>query len=379
MSTEPYLIITSLTVLFYSLITIVLVWGLNRGRRRPRIQRTEPLVSVLVAVRNEQENIIPLLTNLTQLDYPEQKLQILIVDDKSTDRTVDIVATFQRSHENVQLVRTLQTSTTLNGKANALQQAMRHATGEIIFLTDADCQVPQNWIRSHLSWYYNRVGMVGGFTLLSRPGQELDTFSRLQATDWLYLLAAGAGAAGLRRPLSVFGNNLSMRKKAFLDVNGYAGAGFSLIEDFALMRTMVQRGWRVLLPADPALVVQSAPEKDWQTFLQQRKRWAIGGRQVSFLARIFLAVAVAGRFIPLLPLIFGNIPAAGAALVAVFLCDYLLLHKAAGSLHRLDMLTNFFSYELFTFASSLIFGPVLLFANSVAWKGRVYKSTAMVE
>ncbi len=379
MTFEPYLIITAVAVFLYGLITVSALWGIKRGARKRRVPRTEPLVTVLVAVRNEQENIIPLLTNLTQLDYPEHKLQILIADDKSTDRTVEIVSTFQRSHKNVHLIRTLQTSPHLNGKANALQQAMRHATGEIIFLTDADCQVPQNWIRSHLSWYHGRVGMVGGFTLLSRPGQKLDTFARLQATDWLYLLAAGSGAAGLGQPLSVFGNNLSLRKQAFHDVNGYLGAGFCLIEDFALMRALVKRRWRVLLPADPDLVVHSRPEKDWSAFLQQRKRWAIGGRQVSLLARVFLAVAVIGRFIPLLPLFFGNLPAALAALATVLLCDFLLLFKAGRSIRRTDLVENFLSYELFTYLSSLVFGPMLLFANSVNWKGRQYKSSAMVE
>ncbi|HQJ47466.1 MAG TPA: glycosyltransferase, partial [Ignavibacteriaceae bacterium] len=150
----------------------------------PRISDDKlPTATIIVAARNEEENILRTLTSLDKLEYPEGKLQILIVDDQSTDATGKIIDDFIKEKSHFKKITTEEHHTKLIGKMRALAYAIKEATGEVILTTDADCEVKPQWAKTVCSYYEDNVAIVTGVTT-----QIADKwFHGMQAIDFVYL------------------------------------------------------------------------------------------------------------------------------------------------------------------------------------------------
>jgi cellulose synthase/poly-beta-1,6-N-acetylglucosamine synthase-like glycosyltransferase len=130
-------------------------------RRRPvQTANFTPSVSILIAARNEQTNLSAKLKNLRQLDYPQDRLQIVVASDGSTDRTAAILREQAGQIVPVILDRS-------NGKAAALNEAVKHATGEILVFQDARQAVEPNAVSELAACFADpEVGAVSGELLL---------------------------------------------------------------------------------------------------------------------------------------------------------------------------------------------------------------------
>jgi biofilm PGA synthesis N-glycosyltransferase PgaC len=157
----------SLVVVVYAYVGYAL-WLMVRGGKRPiRCAYQTPTVSILIAARNEEVNLPVKLENLRSLDYPAEKIQIVIASDGSTDRTAAIL---RDQPGNVFPVIFEQSV----GKAAALNQAVRHATGEILVFLDARQRVDLNAVSELVSCLADpTVGAVSGeLHLEAAPGVE---------------------------------------------------------------------------------------------------------------------------------------------------------------------------------------------------------------
>jgi len=108
-------------------------------KRSPLSYGKLPTVSILVPVKNEEKVVGRLLKALLNLDYPSQKLEIIIIDDGSTDKTIEICKEYVTRHP--QRIRLLHRSTS-DGKPSALNYGLKHAHGEVVATFDAD-NVPE--------------------------------------------------------------------------------------------------------------------------------------------------------------------------------------------------------------------------------------------
>jgi biofilm PGA synthesis N-glycosyltransferase PgaC len=137
------------------------LWLEVRLRRRPIVRKPIlPLVSIIIAARNEEANLPAKLENLRRLDYPRDRVQIVIASDGSTDRTASIL----REHA-PEIVPVILAQS--GGKASALNEAVRHATGEILVFQDARQSVEPNAVSELVSCFADSsVGAVSGELLL---------------------------------------------------------------------------------------------------------------------------------------------------------------------------------------------------------------------
>jgi len=365
------MLIIALITAVYVLATLFLFYGIQRRHCVPT--SNQPFASVLIAARNEEKNLPACLQSLLRSEYPADKFEIIVVDDRSTDRTHELAENFANAHANVRVISITQRLENMSGKAGALCQGMAHARGEIILMTDADCQPPPSWISQMAGYFTSEVGLVGGFTLLAPSGQNNSLFAKIQTLDWIYLLAVGAGAAGLGKPLSIIGNNFAFRRAAYDAVGGYEKIGFSIIEDFALMRAINERTkWRVIFPIDARTTMISKPANGWREFYEQRQRWAAGGKEVGTLAGIFILIAFLGH-LACFAAWFIALPLALICLLALVSSDFLLLWKTAVRLERKDLLKVFPLFEMYYFFYSFIFAPTVLLPTTVRWKGVQYR------
>jgi cellulose synthase/poly-beta-1,6-N-acetylglucosamine synthase-like glycosyltransferase len=140
---------------------LVCLWIVAHFRKRPIMQAREtPSVSIVIAARNEEANLPAKLENLQRLNYPQDKLQVVIASDGSTDRTAHIL----QEHTSYIVPVILDTS---SGKAAALNEAVKHATGEILVFLDARQVVEPNAVLELTTCFADaEVGAVSGELLL---------------------------------------------------------------------------------------------------------------------------------------------------------------------------------------------------------------------
>ena len=338
--------------------------------RYQKNQQNEPTVSVVVAARNEEANIEKCLLSLSQIEYPREKLDIIIADDNSDDATPSIIERFTRSQPHISSIAAQPSSTHLQGKANAIAQAIDIAKGEIILMTDADCVVGPMWVRNTVQYYDERTGVVAGLTLL----HSKNWFEGMQSLDWAYILAVAAAAMALRNPLSCIGNNFSFRKEAYDEVGGYRGIKFSVTEDFALFKAITETGrWNYLYPFDSGTLVLSSPCRTARDLYRQKRRWGVGGRDMPFKAIGLLIIGFLMHVVlfaaPFLH--FERLCLAGFVAIK-FSFDALLLFVPLSRVKYLSQMKYFFHFELYYIVSTILLPFAVFFGGKVLWKGRAY-------
>ena len=362
-----------LVLLFYLLQTILFLIGSKRLNYTKTT--AQPKISILVALRDEENSVRACVNSLLKQNYPRDKLEIILVNDRSNDLTAKIIDAFKNKSPLIKTLHLRQHLHGLSGKASAVAQGVEHCTGELILITDGDCCVPPQWAKTHASYYTKDVGMVGGFTLLDDKNDDTSFFGKIQSLDWAYLLSVGTAAIGLGIPLSILGNNFSFRKAAYDAAGGFRNMGFTIIEDFALMKALLNKTmWQVRYPIHADMLVKSLPMPDVQTFFQQRKRWAAGGKEVGMYGKCLMLISTVTHI--LLPVSFfyfdeKTIPIVASALI--FLSDFLFLRRTTGKVNRRDLLNFFFPWEFFYFFYTIFFTPVLLLPTTVTWKGISYE------
>jgi len=333
-----------------------------------------PKISILVALRDEEQTLKPCVESLLQLDYPKESFEILLINDRSSDRTPELIEELKKKSDQIKTLHIKSGIPGLSGKANAIAQGMENCSGELILVTDGDCRVPPSWAKEHAAYYQQNVGMVGGFTLLDEKNDGAALFGKIQSLDWAYLLSVGTGFMGFGIPLSVLGNNFSFRREAYEEVGGYRNMGFTIIEDFALMKTLVKKtSWKVLYPIDSKMLVYSHPMSTIIKFYRQRKRWSAGGKEVGFYGKFLMLISVMVHLLIPISFFIFNFQLSFLALLGVLLADFSLLFRTIGLVRRRDLLKYFLLWEGFYFLYTILFTPVLLFPTTVKWKNISYQ------
>jgi cellulose synthase/poly-beta-1,6-N-acetylglucosamine synthase-like glycosyltransferase len=328
-----------------------------------------PDVSVIIAARNEEQNILRCLRSLDMLEYPEDKLQIILVDDRSTDKTGNIIDNFIVNKPKFTKIITKKEIGRLKGKTNALANAIEIATGEIILTSDADCIMVPSWIKTTVSYYHDDVAMVNGFTTQTADSQ----FSGMQAIDFIYLLIVAAGTINLKTPISCIGNNMSYRKKAYLEVGGYENLPFSITEDFNLLKAINKlKKYKIIYPLNKAALVTSTACKNIKTLYHQKKRWSVGGLKAPWQGYVIFVFGYVTNLLTLLTPFFFTKNWLYFVLFKIA-TDFFLLFPAYTRLGLIKDLKYFITFEIYYLIYVTLL-PIIVFTTGkkVHWKGREY-------
>lgn len=354
----------------YALNYVVLLIGRSRVVALPRYTPTEwPMITILVAARNEQVNIRPCLQSLLDQDYPADCLELIAINDESEDDTLRIMEEVAATVAGrIRIISTVAERSAVHGKARALAQGIDHATGELFLFTDADCTPPSTWARSVVQHFTSNVDVATGFTIVKHKS----TFGALQALDWLHLHAIASAALELGVLMGCIGNNFAIRRSAYQRVGGYRGMEFSVTEDFALFAAVLRAGGRGIFHCHPDAAMQTEPCPTLFDVLRQKQRWARGGIAMSPKGKMVLVIAVLMMAsITIAP--FYSLNMWGIVWGCKFLCDLALMTPTMGRLGKLPLLRQFLLFEFYFIAQALV-TPLLLFRRTVVWKGRKYRS-----
>jgi cellulose synthase/poly-beta-1,6-N-acetylglucosamine synthase-like glycosyltransferase len=350
----------------YAVQQLVILIGLFR---LPPTRRWEtlPFVTVVVAARNEERNIARTLDSLVQLDYPKDKLEIIISDGASTDKTCAIVKTYCKSYPFVKLHHADQNQP-IHGKANAIHQAVLRASGEFIMMTDADCTVQPTWIRETLKYFTEDVGLVCGITI----PKPINLFAAMQLLDWCYILGISSGRAALGFPIGGIGNNFNFRKAAYHEIGGYAKIKFSVTEDFALFQAMLKSRWKIVFPILYETHNQTEPMLTLDELYEQKRRWSLGGLDASMVHAFLAGFMFVAHLLPLASFLVLPLTTSLAALGVKLLADALIILPVVVRLRQTRSLLTFVLFEIYYFLFVFAVPMILTLSREVKWKGVSY-------
>lgn len=247
--------------------------------KRPRYLKPEqidklPPLTILVAAYNEARNIDETLTSLVRQEYPAE-VEVLVIDDGSTDGTPERVSAFQaggdydRSRCHLRLIRVEQNG----GKAQALNLGLKQARNELIVTVDGDSYLYRNALRNlaaNLVYGPARTAAVAG-TVLVRNSRE-NFVTRLQEWDYFH------GIAIVKRTQSLFQGTLVAqgafsiyRREGLKEIGGWPS---TVGEDIVVTWGLLRAGYRIGY-AENAFAFTRVPE-NLGGYYRQRKRWARG-------------------------------------------------------------------------------------------------------
>ena len=220
--------------------------------------RTAPSVTVIVPVRNGEQTIQPLLESLQKLDYDRKKVEVIVVDGNSTDKTREIVKKYP-----VKLVVEEK-----NGLNLARNVGIKCSNGEIVAFTDADCIVPNDWVTKIVENFKDpKVSCVGG----SAKALDTDFVSQYADNSIVRLMPNFPKREELEKVKPFFkhpaGCNMAFRRKAVEEV-GYFDENIQYgFDEVEFADRICRAGYKMVL--DPEVVVWHKHRATLGEFLKQ--------------------------------------------------------------------------------------------------------------
>ncbi|MDJ0270826.1 MAG: glycosyltransferase, partial [Aigarchaeota archaeon] len=276
----------TVTVIFFAISSILPLYTLAYfhlifSARKYRKSSTKslddyPVVTVQLPIYNERYVVGRLLESVCMLDYPRDKLQIIVVDD-SDDETAEICGKLVEHYRSLGYwIMHLRRGSRAGYKAGALQEALKHSRGEFIAIFDADFAPPRDFLKKALQHFTSDdIGLVQArWGHLNRDYSALTAAQALSLDLHFKIEQAGRNASGLF--INFNGTAGVWRKKCIEDSGGWLP---SLAEDLDLSYRAQLRGWRLVyiddLEAPAELPVQMNASR------RQQYRWAFGSFQTA--------------------------------------------------------------------------------------------------
>jgi cellulose synthase/poly-beta-1,6-N-acetylglucosamine synthase-like glycosyltransferase len=248
-------------------------WFLAYKNSQGIISTSSVRVSVIIPMRNEAGNLPGLMHSLLSQDYPPENMEIILIDDSSTDDTLAIAQQFEAAHSHVKVFQLDTANDAVRGKKRAIEAGIGAATNPWIVCTDADCVHHPHWLQQMAGPFFSGKKFAAAPVVFHTRPSFLSVF---QSLDFLTLQGITAASVSLRLHSMCNGANLAYSRSAFYEVNGFEGIDLMPTgDDMLLMHKIFMKypdGVQYVLNKQ-AIVETEAPQT-WRAFFQQRIRWA---------------------------------------------------------------------------------------------------------
>jgi poly-beta-1,6-N-acetyl-D-glucosamine synthase len=245
-------------------------------------------VSFVIPAYNEAETIKDTIEHIFAIDY-KNIIQVIVVNDCSTDNTKEVVEALQKKYSRIILVNNPKN---LGNAAKSKNAGLKYATGELIAFVDADSYPAKDSLKKMIGFFED--GKVGAVTCPILVRGDKSFLERLQAIEYR-LIAITRKLLGYVDSIYVTPGPLALyRKEAIESVNGFDGD--NMTEDIEITWNLTGKGWKREMSLATE-VSTTAPNKlrDWY---KQRRRWTIGGIQcISKYKNDFFKKGMLGTFV----------------------------------------------------------------------------------
>jgi len=337
-------------------------------------------LSVLIPARNEEKNIINCLESVCRQQYPSELLQIITIDDSSTDKTWDLVRHFHSDEKITNSARLVEVEDNEFSahKKRAIETGVAMSGNSVIVTTDADCKHPLTWLKTIASFYEEKNAVfIAAPVVLEHDYSVLQIF---QALDFLVLQGITGASVQKKVHSMCNGANLVYEKSAFNEVGGFSGIDSVASGDDMLLMHKISRKYpdRVHYLKSKHAIAASLPMQTWKDFFNQRIRWSSKARfyddkgifwvlMLVYLFNLsFIALLMGGFWFPVLWI------SAGILWIAKTIVEFPLVYSVARFFDRTSLLKYFFFFQPLHIAYTIMAGFLAQFGK-YEWKGRRVK------
>lgn len=247
---------------------------LKRKNPKPETQNTEPFVSILLSVYNEEKVLEQKIKNIFECDYPKDKLEIIVGNDCSDDSTKEILERLKTEDErpkeaNFKVIT--QNFEDRRGKPAVLNDLVKQATGEIFLLTDANILFEKDAIKKLVAHFSDsKVGLVGGNIFSQASGYGISRHEKTYVTRENRIKYHEGNIFGSM--IGPFGGFYALRKKLYQNVP----ENF-LVDDFFICMNVLKQNFKSI--AEPTAIAYEDVSEDWQQEYRRKARISAGNFQ----------------------------------------------------------------------------------------------------
>jgi len=244
-------------------------------------------ISVIVPFKNEEGHLPKLVEGLKNQSYDKAGYEVLFVNDHSGDNSEMLISANIKGIDNFKIINQ---SPGKEGKKEALKTGISQAKGTLIVTTDADCLHQRNWLKTiGLFYQHYRPKLIIAPVVMTGKG----LFEKLQSLEFFSLIASGAGAAGLNRPILCNGANLAYEKAVYEEFEDAMCSKEVSGDDVFLMHA-IKRNYKkgILFLKSKEAVVYTQSEPTLKAFVKQRTRWASKSKSYTDGDTIYVSILV---------------------------------------------------------------------------------------
>ena len=343
------------------------------------VESSLPEISIWVACRNEEKNIVKCLESLVHLNYPQDKIQILVGNDQSTDKTRDLVLSFIDTYQSVtpqynekkaqiKLIDIVDDNSGLKAKARVMAQLDKFAIGNFYLITDADVEVNEHWAMGLLASLSSDMGVASGTTMVKSEG----VWGWLQEIDWAYFMGLLNLISFSGIPATAVGNNMIMKKEAYWETGGYGKIQFSITEDYKLYAEICKKGWKWNNVMSPQVLAFSDKIEGFIPLLHQRKRWLSGGKELPWYWWLLFGIFGSFYFVTPLLMVF-NLQLGLLFWILKFGIQTIQINKIYQLIEqKKPSILKHILYELYMFLITISTAIFFFLPAKTIWKERKY-------
>lgn len=360
-------IIFLIVYLFIQVINLLVISIIGFDKAPNHHSSPLPTLAILVAARNEAENLPQCLQSLVKLDYPKQLMEIWVGNDQSEDATEQIIDEFASQYPFIKKLNITENIGLAKGKANVLAQLAHQSSASFFLITDADIQVKTEWAKTMLGFFNHDTGIVSGTTVVDHSGY----LKPMQQMDWLYFMGLLLTFNRFKIPSTAVGNNMAIKREAYFATGGYENISFSVTEDFSLFKAVRDIGWKTVNMLHPDAINVSAPAANFTTLINQRKRWLTGAKALPLTWWVIFGIF--GAFIPCICLLVAIAPTAALLIYAIKLgIQSITIYVQQKQLKLPTSFVALIVYEMYTCMVTLLTVTYFLIPKKLNWKNRYY-------
>ncbi|MFY7810931.1 MAG: glycosyltransferase [Flavobacterium sp.] len=254
---------------------------------------SEP-VSVVICAKNEEKNIANLIEILLNQNYTNY--EILIIDDASSDKTSEIIESYQKSNSKIKLVKVENNEAFWGNKKWALTLGIKATKYENLLFTDADCKpINENWIKEMTKNFQNEKTIILGYSpylkiknsWLNKLIRFETLFTALQYFSW----------AKIGKPYMGVGRNIAYKKSEFFNQNGFVNHMKVYSGDDDLFVNAASNFKNTVIEYSNDSFVYSEPKKTWKEWILQKRRHITTAKYYKFFDQFQLSILFISQFL----------------------------------------------------------------------------------
>jgi glycosyltransferase involved in cell wall biosynthesis len=359
-----------IAVVFIQFLYYIVVFGKFSFAKPQTVNPKRVPISVIVCAKNEEENVKKFVPLLAEQDY--HTFEIVLIDDASSDNTLEIFEEFEKQYPNIKLVKVENNEAFWGNKKFALTLGIKAAKYEYLLFTDADCYpTSKDWITSMSAQFTQQKNIVLGYGAYEKISNSF--LNKIIRFETLLTATQYFSWAKIGKPYMGIGRNMAYKREEFFKVRGFMDHMKIRSGDDDLFINQAANGDNTTICYVPDSFTYSTPKTRFKDWFTQKRRHVSTAKHYKLFDRNQLGLFYVSQLLfLLLPIVLLAFQYQWIAVVSIigfrYLFAWLTLGFAAGKLKEKDVMYWFPIIEIVLIVTQLNVFITNTFSKPVHWK-----------